>query len=417
MTELTLPRHDEPTAPAREPVGSDGQQAGPRRRSRRILITVVALAVSFALGGVVAAAFIKSPAQQAAETQPPPRTVLSAPVVRQVVRNTLVLRGSVSAASTYQVTPTSAQGAQQLVVTAAPKAAGSLIRAGDVMAEVSGRPVIALPGMQPAYRDLTVGAKGRDVAQLQSALAGLGFPSGDNPGSFGSGTAGAVARLYRRLAYPVPMTADPVKPMPMLPLAEYAFLPAFPSDLVSLSTPVGGIVKAPLLTIASGQLAVQGQLNPADASLVRPGMPVAITGTNGFHGAGTVSAVGPAGQGNADSGPGGGTTGSTLPGAGAAPSTTASTPVLITPSAAIDPSLLGQDVELQIDSAATAGPVLAVPVAAITAHADGSSYVTRIDRTGRRAQVAVRVGISGGGLVEIDPISAGLSAGDRVALD
>jgi len=42
---------------------------------------------------------------------------------------------------------------------------------------VSGRPALVLQGAVPAYRDITPGAVGDDVRQLQAALGRLGFPA------------------------------------------------------------------------------------------------------------------------------------------------------------------------------------------------------------------------------------------------
>ena len=69
-----------------------------------------------------------------------------------------------------------------------------------MLVEVTGRPVIALAGRLPAYRDLAVGDTGPDVVQLKSALAGLGFDAGD-PDDATRSDAAAVAALYDRLGY------------------------------------------------------------------------------------------------------------------------------------------------------------------------------------------------------------------------
>ncbi|MFD0637284.1 peptidoglycan-binding protein [Catenulispora yoronensis] len=84
---------------------------------------------------------------------------------------------------------------------------GDQIRAGQVLVEVSGRPIIALSGAVPAYRDLKPGMDGPDIAQLQAALKQLGHDCApDGAGHFGPGTKGALTALYTHLGYPVPTT-------------------------------------------------------------------------------------------------------------------------------------------------------------------------------------------------------------------
>jgi len=62
---------------------------------------------------------------------------------------------------------------------------------GDMLYEVAGIRVRAIEGAIPMYRDLALGSKGADVAQLQRALTSLGFPVTDD-GTFGRQTREAV---------------------------------------------------------------------------------------------------------------------------------------------------------------------------------------------------------------------------------
>ncbi|MFI6465523.1 peptidoglycan-binding protein [Streptomyces sp. NPDC050538] len=182
---------------------NDGTTAGPARH-RRWLVATVALSVLLIGAGVAAAQLIRSPAQAAAETAPPEPDVLTAPVEHRVLKDTIVLRGTVRAGQTVEVAPQSAggDGAGAPVVTRVPVKAGQRVRDGQVVLEVSGRPVFVLPGAIPVYRDLRPGAEGRDVAQLQSALRGLGHDTGgDAKDAFGEGTKAALARHYASIGY------------------------------------------------------------------------------------------------------------------------------------------------------------------------------------------------------------------------
>jgi peptidoglycan hydrolase-like protein with peptidoglycan-binding domain len=80
-------------------------------------------------------------------------------------------------------------------VTGLPKKVGDKVGNGDVVLQVSGRPVIALVGRLPAYRDMTPGSNGPDVAQLQAALHRVGIADDDPVGTYGRGTKDAVTAL------------------------------------------------------------------------------------------------------------------------------------------------------------------------------------------------------------------------------
>jgi peptidoglycan hydrolase-like protein with peptidoglycan-binding domain len=194
------------------------QNAGPRDEDqapppgtasrRRLFVALAVASALLATGGVVAATYVKSPGQLAAETKAPPLSMITATVEKRVLSDTVVARGSVEASSQFQVTPLGGgQGAAVQVVTAVHVKAGDPVRAGEVLLEVSGRPLIALPGAVPIYRDLKPGDHGTDVAQLQAALKSLGYPTtGDDGGRFGPATKQAVASMYAHLGFDHPVT-------------------------------------------------------------------------------------------------------------------------------------------------------------------------------------------------------------------
>ncbi|MFJ4685932.1 peptidoglycan-binding protein [Streptomyces sp. NPDC088789] len=178
---------------------------------RRWVAAVAAGSTLLAVAGFAAAQVIKSPAQAAADTEPPPADVLTAPVERRVLKETVVVRGTVAAGQSVTVTPVAGgeEGAAEPVVTKLPVDAGDTVRAGQLLLEVSGRPVFVLKGELPVYRDLKPGAKGDDVTQMQKALRGLGHGTGDDrSGVFGSGTKAALRSLYAGLGYDPKPAAD-----------------------------------------------------------------------------------------------------------------------------------------------------------------------------------------------------------------
>ncbi|MER6393415.1 peptidoglycan-binding protein [Streptomyces sp. NPDC001523] len=197
---------------APDPPDSGTPDSGALGRGRRVVLGVVAGAALVAVGGLLATVLVKSPAQVAAETGPPAQGLLTAEVERRVLARTVVTRGTVVADQSVDVAPQprAGEGAAAAVVTKLPLKAGDAVAAGQLLAEVSGRPVFALKGTLPVYRDLRPGATGDDVAQLQQALRALGHGTGaDAKGVFGAGTKAALTARYRAIGYdPLPAVAD-----------------------------------------------------------------------------------------------------------------------------------------------------------------------------------------------------------------
>lgn len=188
---------------------------------------------------------------------------------------------------------------------------GQTFPAGRVLVEVSGRPLFALRGSLPVYRDLKPGAHGDDIRQLQRALRELGHPTGsDRPGTFGPGTKHAVTALYEAIGYE-PVTTDgtaadaaraDVKRArreldrltgkgagaedirfarsdladarsalakaesvsgPMVPASEVVFLSGFPARVESLGAKVGAEAGEKLATVSMRRTGGQGLAQPA----------------------------------------------------------------------------------------------------------------------------------------------------------
>ncbi|MCL2423780.1 MAG: peptidoglycan-binding protein, partial [Micrococcales bacterium] len=303
-------------------------------RRRRVAWTVVAVALLLAFGCGMALQYVRSPAQAALDAAAPPRTILSAKVTTQVVSASVVGRGTVTASAPVTVPlPPAPDGGRQ-VVSAAPIAVGGTVNGGDVVAAVSGRPVIALPGPITAYRDLRPGDQGDDVAQLQRAVNSLGRHVTVD-GVFGDDTKVAVRWLYQRAGYQVPSTTglgeppdpgitaaqtavlqaerqvDALRQAPdtpsdlagtsqvtlsqaitdlnaaraalaqarsvsgqILPMAEVAYAPTLPARLASLSAPVGATPADPLAVLDTGDLIVAVPMEPTVAAGVHEQMSV-----------------------------------------------------------------------------------------------------------------------------------------------
>lgn len=369
------------------------------RRRRIIALAIVVFVVIAVVGAVLLTLAIKSPAQQAAETKAPAATQLTVPVVRTVLSTTVL--GQAVVDPPREVSPSSIGGGGgggsagqnvQQIVTKIFHGTGSFVGQGQVILEVAERPFFALAGTVPAYRNLVPGETGQDVVQLQEDLETLGYGvGGDTSGVYGAGTSAAVTAFYDAIGYSVPKisTGPKADRGAMVPLGEYTFVPRMPARIVSLNATVGQAAKGGALTLAEGSPALAGQLSPSNAKEVRRGMRVLITE------------------------PG---TGATVPGRVVSVShQTASkasisgglyVAVRVRTRRPLPLSLVGQDVSMTIAAARTPGPVLAVPEAAIFAGANGQTYVSRLVH-GQPVRVAVRVGMSGTGLVQVTPTKPG----------
>ncbi|GAA1538824.1 hypothetical protein GCM10009730_55010 [Streptomyces albidochromogenes] len=195
---------EQPFVDAAEAAHGNGGNGGDGVRIRRRSLALIAVgAVALTGAGFGASLLIKSPAQAAADSRPPAPSVITTLVEYRALTSSMVLRGTVVAGQSVEITPGggAADGGSP-TVSKLPLKAGDEVRAGRLLVEISGRPVIALQGTVPLYRDLKPGAQGSDVAQLQDALQRLGHStSPDNRGRFGEGTKAAVTKLYDAAGY------------------------------------------------------------------------------------------------------------------------------------------------------------------------------------------------------------------------
>ncbi|MFD4336884.1 peptidoglycan-binding protein [Streptomyces anulatus] len=368
---------------------------------------------------------IKSPAQVAAETAAPAPDVLTAPVVRKVLAQSVVTRGKVRASQRTEIAITGTpKDVGRSVVTKMEARPGQMPRFGQVLVEVSGRPIFILQGDLPAYRDLMPGMSGPDVSQLQQALAGIGYSSsGDALGVFGPGTEQAVARFYRAIGYS-PVTVEsggPDQPQDVqnpslkqeaeeretkrssiVPLSEVAFIGSSTARVEAVEAKVGSDAEGTLLSVTSGGLMIDGSVASYEKGLVRAGQRVQILAeTTGKQATGTVTAVAKA---------------PTKAQEGEPEQNGETYAVRIKPSKNLAADFNGADVRLTIVAASSEGKVLAVPSSAISAGADGLTAVTvRVGSKERR--IAVQVGMTGDGYVQVTPEGTeSLSPGDRVVV-
>lgn len=384
-----------------------------RGRTLALLVVVCALASVCAFA---ATAFIRSPQQQAVEAAAPSPSTLTAAVEERALVETVVLRGAMGSEYTASITGPGPGVAGDPVVTGKPLDNGDEILAGTVVVEIAGRPVIALPGEFPMYRDLSPGMEGKDVTQLQEALVALGFSLPEINGVFGPGTQRAVEAMYENRGYQaleggapgpgpapdageddggdgdeVPQPEAAAEDGPVVPRGELAFLPSFPSSVRSSQVQIGELAEGPVMEVSSGALAATTAVSDREYDLIGVGDPVTVhSEAHGEEFEARVESILPPDEATED-----------------APEQEGYQ-VLITGD--FDERLVGADVRLTIEVSSTGGEVMAVPSSAVFARHDGSTYLVAPDGT----ETEVATGVSAGGWVQID--SDEISPGDTVVV-
>ncbi|MFF2622675.1 efflux RND transporter periplasmic adaptor subunit [Oerskovia jenensis] len=181
-------------------------------RGHRLIWLVAGIAVLSLLAGIVVSRLVVSPAQAAADAKAPDAGLITVPVEKKVIANDVTLRGDVKYDDAVQVKVETADLGGPAVVTGQVPALGAELGQTSIALEVSGRPVIVLPGDLPAYRTLRVGVSGPDVAQLKAALTAVGIDPGKADSNvYDAATATAVDKLYANVGYPSPSSGDEAK--------------------------------------------------------------------------------------------------------------------------------------------------------------------------------------------------------------
>jgi hypothetical protein len=161
------------------------------------------------------------------------------------------------------------------VVTVQKVSAGDLIEPGDVVAEVSGRPVFALPPGMPFYRNLAIETKGADVSALQRFLEQTGHFGGSVDGGFGPATLAGLRSLYREAGYDTPL-ADGVNPGFVLDEFVEVALSAVPVVEASAEgTALGDGV--PLVRVVTGEPWVGARVTMLDVEALTVGAEVTVS--------------------------------------------------------------------------------------------------------------------------------------------
>ncbi|WP_433795343.1 efflux RND transporter periplasmic adaptor subunit [Actinoplanes sp. CA-252034] len=264
---------------------------------------------------------------------------------------------------------------------------GAQVTRGKSLYRLDERPAVLMYGPVPAYRDLSPGAEGRDVAQLERNLSALGYDGFTADDEYTGATADAVEQWQEDNG--LPGTG-------VLRLGQVVFASG-PVRVDSLIAEPGQTV-APgrdLLTWTGTGKVITVRLDVADGTVAKTGAPASVTLPDGKRADGTVTEVATViepGAGNED------------------PTTEVEAQITLT-----DPKVAAALGSAAVDVSFTAAErrgVLTVPVAALMAAPGGGFAVEVVDGATTR-QTPVRTGLFADGRVEItgDGLAEGTTVG------
>ncbi|HBW19894.1 MAG TPA: peptidoglycan-binding protein [Actinobacteria bacterium] len=360
-------------------------EAGRAHRAGRRRWIAAGVVILLVAAGLVAAgvsgAF--SGSGNAAASNPYPTS--TATVTQQSLSSQTEVDATLGYAGSYTVT-----GQGQGTITWLP-AAGQVIGEGGVLFRTDNAvPVFLLYGTVPAWRALSEGLTGQDVAQLNRDLVRMGYATAAEMGPvsgwdyFSAETAYALELLQTHLGLPVTGS---------LPVGQAVFEPAalrVATVSASLGSPAGG----PVFTATTTTPVVTVGLSADQQTEVKAGDQVTITLPDGSTTPGRVTSVGSVASGSGSS---------------------ATVPVLV---ALSDPRAAGGLDQAPVEVAITTGSVskaLVVPVDALLARPSGG-YAVEVTGSGGHHLVPVTPGLfdDAAGLVQVT--GPGLAAGQRVVV-
>ena len=358
-------------------------------RARRALMAGTLLG-AIVVGGVLAIVLRGGAPAPAVPASPP---VSTATVVRTDLATTVLTEGTLG----YSVSDPVVNRFSG-TYTALPRP-GATIGFGQVLYRVDNIPVVLMDGTTPAWRRFSSGmADGPDVVELQSGLVALGDASGlflSPSGHFDTATIEAIEHWQHAIGLAsdgtIALGQIIFLPEPVLVGAPNAAQgqPASPGDFPFAVTTTTRVVSVPL--------------NPNLPS-VTIGETVSIVLPTNATTLGKVTAVAPAPAAlNSQSSSGNGNQ-----------SQASSIVATVLPD---DPSATGSGTDVPVQVSLTAQSVhnvLAVPIAALLALAEGGYGVEVVEASGVHHLVGVTTGIFSGSRVQIS--GAGIAVGTRVVV-
>jgi hypothetical protein len=265
---------------------------------------------------------------------------------------------------------------------------GAIVAVGQSLYEVDGRPVIAVAGARPFWRELRQGmTDGPDVAQLEQALADLGYGAGvtvDN--HFTAATAAAVKKWQRALG---------LERTGSIALGDIVAINAASVRIAAVTAQLGDQAQGSPMSYTSTTIRAIADLTDAQArELVAP-IGVTVRLPDGTEVPATITLIDPGGEPTGDGNE----------------TTSASAVIEFADQALIaDVGLRSVKVTIARDEVADA---LVVPVTALIATLDGG-YAVDVVRSGETVRVPVQLGLIADTRVQIT--GGDLDEGDEVVV-
>ena len=423
---------------------------------------LVTLALLLGVGaGIVARGFI-SPAQLAANAKPPKASLITARVRYGVLAVPINIRANVGDGNPVQVSAPSDLGGSLAVVTSLGVSPGQRVGQGQLLVTVAERPVFLFAGPIPAFRTMSPGMRGSDVAQLQAGLAAAGYGVGsDTSGAYGPGTAAAVAALYRASGVTPVFAGSPgtVRARSGQVSAAQRALSSAQAKLAADQSSHAS--KSVLAADEAAVTKAQHQLSAAERALARaqrttgaqipmgevvfvPHLPARVLSVDKLgatvgssSGSGSGRSAGKSSSAAVQLGSGKVTLTGFAPGPqarllrpgmtgtaisdvsgqrfGVRISSVRGTRIGLVPVGRVPGSAVGQNVEVTMTASRVRSFI--VPVAAVGTAGSGQTYLTLSVGGGQTKAVPVRLGVSSGGLQAVSPVRPGeLKAGQLVVL-
>lgn len=332
----------------------------------------MALFLAGLLTGIVAGAYVIG-----RSTQPPePPSVRDSFIVQDGTLSRSLRLPAVASWTVLGTVRSPAGGIITEIVTAS-----GVFQPGDVVLRINERPMVVIPGSVPAFRDMTVGTRGRDVAALQAYLGELGYQVDDVGDTYTQVTETAVRGWQEALGLPATGTVSLGDVLIIDPVALEA--PLRWTESVDVGVPLAPgtailerLSAAPALTLEfGGSPPAQLEAGIQGVAIFLNGQRRDITLTAFESSQGRQSAVLTARSG---------------------------TLCAVDDCLRLAPPAGDASVEVEfILVPETTGPML--PVAAIQTDASGQSFVERPDGT----RAPVRVLVASGGSAVVDGVSAG----------
>lgn len=309
-----------------------------------------------------------------------PAAASTAKVQRDTLTETTDLDGTLGYGDTTPVAGGSG------VVTWLPRS-GAVIRRGQQVYRANDAPVLLLIGSLPLYRVLKKGDRGADVRMLETNLAALGYDGFTVNDEYTGATATAVKQWQDDLGITKTGRIDP---------AMFVVATA-PIRIAAVSATLGARAQGAVLTYSGTTRRVDVDLDAADETSVRKGMPAKVVLPDGGTVAATVTDVGTVATSSGGDSPG--------------DQQTTTIPVTF---AVKDQRKLGTLDEAPVTVTVVSDErrnVLTVPVTALVALLDGGYGVEVVAADGTKHYATVTTGMFADGKVEVSgpEIKAGVT--------